>query len=517
MASVHFPDGRSGHPLAGRTLRLAFSFLVSWAGGAVFALAQADSLGYEAGQPRVGRTLPTTAASTGAPPTLLSGPTRFAMAGASRPGYGPRHRAGRLELELQVLRRQGWRRLSRGASDHRLQLGWREPALRALLRRPGRARLPPVFCRLRLLGEDHGWVDVGPGGWRIYTPLRHGRHVLQLAAASPGSRFACPAASWELRVACPPWLRWWAWSLYLAAGMVCGWAAMLAGRRLPAAACSTGLLAELGHELRAPVAGMLGMLDMLGSTATTRRQQRCIQRMRQSGGSLLALIDRHLQITGRHEVAFAPESMCRTLLQWLRPMATARGLVLRFELLGRLPASVSGDRVRIEQVLLNTLGNAIKYSECGEVGLATCWQQGVWRLWIHDSGPGIPWWQRHRVFRRAIRLPSARRIEGRGLGLAISRRWVRRMGGQISLHAATEHGALPAVLRRRRTVSGTVVKIRLPLPEGAAVTGRRHQKASARAYMSCLARLRPRAWYWRQRCRDPSRSEGSAAITSSTR
>lgn len=377
------------------------------------------------------------------------------------------------DLELQVLRARGWQTLPTSSPTRLIRIDWREPVLRAVLHPVSGQAGEPLSCHMHLQGMDRGWADVGHSGWRIYTHLQHGRHLLQIRAAPGRRRPVCMAAQWEVWVMLPPWRRWWAWLTYLGFGMGGIGASWRAGRWCAArpGLDHVGLtqgMADLGHELRTPLAGLLGMLELLAATPVNRRQQRFLLAMRQSGELLLRLIDDALRPMGRaalRPAPFAPEALCMGVLELMSPLAADKGLSLQYRWLGACPAMLKGDAARIEQLLLNLLGNAIKYTSAGEVGLVACWRAGQWWLWIHDTGPGIPETERRRVFRRFVRLPATAGSVGQGLGLAICRNWVRRMGGQITLLAASRRGALPDGLGPRSgAMGGTVARIRLPLP-----------------------------------------------------
>ena len=388
------------------------------------------------------------------------------------------------ELELQVLRAQGWQPLPSDPQAGVIRIDWRESVLRAVLHPASGAAGRPLSCRMRLQGADHGWADVGRGGWRIYTHLHHGRHLLQIRAPAVPRRPACMAAQWQVLVMLPPWRRWWAWLTYLGLGMGGMGVSWQAGRWrsvrcAPDQAGRMQDMVELGHELRTPLAGLLGMVELLAATPVNRRQQRCLLAMRRSGDLLLRLLDdglRPMEPAALRSAPFAPEALCLGVLELMNPLAADKGLSLQYRPLGSCPAMLQGDAARIEQLLLNLLGNAIKYTSVGEVGLVACWRAGQWWLWIHDTGPGIPAADRRRVFRRFVRLPATAGTVGQGLGLAICRHWVRRMGGQITLLAASRRDALPAgVGRAPGAMGGTVARIRLPLPavEAAGVPGYR--------------------------------------------
>lgn len=204
---------------------------------------------------------------------------------------------------------------------------------------------------------------------------------------------------------------------------------------------------------------MTGMLELLAATALDPRQRRQLGAIQQAGRRLARLIDGGLEAmlsqaaaTGLRPGPFAPETLCRQIMELMRPLAEAKGLQLQFVTEERLPDLLVGDALRVEQVLLNVLGNAVKYTAVGRIRLSTAWRQDQWWLWVRDTGPGMAEQHRQRAFRRFQRLPATASLPGQGLGLAIAQDWVGRMGGSITLQQAWEG-------------VGTAVCIRLPLPE----------------------------------------------------
>jgi len=136
------------------------------------------------------------------------------------------------------------------------------------------------------------------------------------------------------------------------------------------------------------------------------------------------------------------------------PLAQAKGLAWTFESGADLPQCVRGDALRIKQVLLNLVNNAIKFTERGSVGLQTrSGAAGHIEFAVRDTGPGIAEATRVRLFQRFEQADGAQRLGGSGLGLAICRELVARMGGGIALDS--EPGR------------GSIFRVRLPLPEAA--------------------------------------------------
>ena len=211
------------------------------------------------------------------------------------------------------------------------------------------------------------------------------------------------------------------------------------------------LLADLGHEVRTPMTGVLGMSELL-LDGPLQPQQRCqVEAIRQAGEHLLRLVDDVLDLARIGETGFRldprPFDM-RELLDRVAalhgPLARARGLAFHVTVAAGLPRLLVGDAMRVRQVLSNLVGNAIKFTLHGEVGVEAAPGTGGWglRLVIHDTGPGMDAAQRALLFRRFGQADAGlRHGGGSGLGLSISRELVLAMGGSITVGSAPGAGA----------------------------------------------------------------------------
>jgi signal transduction histidine kinase/CheY-like chemotaxis protein len=211
-------------------------------------------------------------------------------------------------------------------------------------------------------------------------------------------------------------------------------------------------LATVSHEFRTPLNGILGMTDLLASTALTAEQSSYLQAIRVSGASLSSLINEILDFSkieaGKLELKPAPfdlPALVEGIAELLAPRAQGKGIEIASWVDPHAPRMVIGDSVRLGQVLLNLAGNAVKFTAAGGVGLRLhCLPDGRLRFSVADTGPGVPLDRRQSIFLEFEQADgsSSRQHEGTGLGLAISRRLVDLMGGDLRLEQAGEEGSI---------------------------------------------------------------------------
>ena len=214
-------------------------------------------------------------------------------------------------------------------------------------------------------------------------------------------------------------------------------------------------IASVSHEIRTPLNGILGMGELLGTTALDERQQRYLSQLQQSSETLLHLLNDVLDMSkveaGRIELEIRPFDLRATLeavVHSIRPRAEQKGLRMEARIASDVPQVLHGDPARLAQVLANLLGNAIKFTREGsiEVVADVAERQGddlLLSVAVTDTGIGIPP-DRQQVIFEAFRQEDAsttRRYGGTGLGLSICRHLVTCMGGTIEVKSIVQRGS----------------------------------------------------------------------------
>ena len=214
-------------------------------------------------------------------------------------------------------------------------------------------------------------------------------------------------------------------------------------------------LASMSHEIRTPMNGVLGMIELLLSTALDARQRHYAETVQRSGETLLDVINEILDFSkieaGRLEIE-AVEFDCRETIDdvvaLLSERASRKGLVLAHRTERDVPAAVVGDPTRVKQILTNLIGNAIKFTERGEVRvrMSVAERQGdtyVLRFEIRDTGIGIAPDALASIFDAFSQADGTmrRKYGGTGLGLTIAKQLAHVMGGQIGVESMPSRGS----------------------------------------------------------------------------
>ena len=211
-------------------------------------------------------------------------------------------------------------------------------------------------------------------------------------------------------------------------------------------------LANMSHELRTPLTGVLGMAELLSEDVTDADQREQAEAILDSGRSLLAIINDLLDLSkieaGKVDLEVMPcdlEAIAEEVLRLVRTRADEKGLHLSIELGTGLRLGRLSDPVRLRQILLNLVGNAVKFTDHGrvDVRLSALPADRV-RFEVEDTGIGIAERQQARLFQPFSQADSSttRRFGGTGLGLAIVKRLVECMGGTVGMRSSFGEGSV---------------------------------------------------------------------------
>ena len=211
-------------------------------------------------------------------------------------------------------------------------------------------------------------------------------------------------------------------------------------------------LANMSHELRTPLNAILGYAELILDNIygdMPQRMRGVLERVQSNGKHLLGLINDVLDLSkieaGQLTLSLDDYSIgevVQNVVTVVEPLATEKSLALNVELPNDLPTA-HGDQRRLTQVLLNLVGNAIKFTDSGEIAIKVAVGDGVYTLSVRDTGPGIDPADQNRIFEEFQQADSSstKTKSGTGLGLSISQRIVSMHGGRIWVKSAPGRGS----------------------------------------------------------------------------
>lgn len=407
---------------------------------------------------------------TSPPQRSADGTTLFAGTSGGVIGFQPstivdHARPPPLLLEKVTVRRDG-HDVSLPPDTDQLHLNWDDSDLRITAHALSFIDPDSINYRFRLDGLDDGWIDTGSRGTRELVGLGAGSYTLHVQAAGPDGAWGELATPLSIRVDAAPWTRPWAVALYILAGLLL--VTLVIGiwkRRLhqhhamqmaeqkrafaeQANDAKSRFLATLSHEIRTPMTGLLGMAELLLRAPLATHEHECARTIHHNGELMLTLVNDSLDMArieaGRLQLEPSATDL-RALLANVRHLqsetARRKQLALEVQVDDDVPASLWADHLRLQQILLNLSGNALKFTKQGGVTLAASYADGMLNLSVTDTGPGISQDDQERLFGRFEQADGEDTRQGSGLGLAICRELVQLMDGRIELSSTTGAGS----------------------------------------------------------------------------
>ena len=354
-----------------------------------------------------------------------------------------------------------------------------------------------VRYRYRLLDLQQEWIETRQREIE-YPGLTYGRYTFEVLARNAQGLWSQAPARFTFRILPPWWKVWWFQTLLVLMGTMAAvriWQIrelrlLLQRQRLEAAVdartselvreksiidqqnreierlleqahqasqAKSAFLANMSHEIRTPLNGVLGMIELARSTPLSGEQREYLDAAQESAGLLLSVLNGVLDLSrieaGRLDLDPAPFSVRQLVAESVRVFefeAEQKSLALVWEIDDAVPETLVGDSVRIRQVLLNLLGNAIKFTRKGSVSVRAALDpdqraEGVRLRWIvADTGIGVPAEKRAVIFEafRQADSSTTRKYGGSGLGLAISARLVELLGGRIWVESEPGQGSV---------------------------------------------------------------------------
>lgn len=341
----------------------------------------------------------------------------------------------------------------------------------------------------KLDGLESEWYNAGSNRKGRYSAIPSGSYTLRVKGSNNDGVWSDQEVALQVTVLSPPWKTWWAYTLYGAALFTLAMGYFFYQRRQKnhllelvdertkqlaqakkraeaANEAKSAFLSNMSHEIRTPMNAILGFTEILRERITDEQNNKFLETIQTSGNALLNLINDILDLSkiesGKIELHSSPVSisdLAEEMNTVFYNKICAKGLKFNIEIAPKLPTALLIDEIRLRQILINLIGNAIKFTESGSISLSAEFTEVPQansrinlRLTIQDTGIGIPLDQQKRVFNafEQISGQDSSRYGGTGLGLSISNRLTEIMGGKITLESTPGEGtaftiSIPAV------------------------------------------------------------------------
>lgn len=345
----------------------------------------------------------------------------------------------------------------------------------------------------RLVGFNNIWQNIGNQRSVTFTNLNPGSYILKVKGANNDGYWNDTPISIKINILPPFWATWWFRTLVAVLIALAVFAFFryrtrqvrikneqlerLVQERTSKIEKQKALIEErsnfkeqffsnVNHELRTPLNGILGISHLLAKTSLNKTQRQFTEAIKRSADNLLVIINDLLDISkinaGQLKLVQKPfdtVTLFTTLYELFKPRAQEKGLKLQFDIDRDIPQYLSGDQVRFYQILINLLGNALKFTSQGHINLKIHLksQNDENRLWlkvkVEDTGIGIPSEKINNIFNNYTQVidSSGFHYEGSGLGLSIVKNLVELKGGTVQVQSEQDRGTtftllLPFVL-----------------------------------------------------------------------
>lgn len=338
----------------------------------------------------------------------------------------------------------------------------------------------------KLEGLDNAWIDAKGKREILYSNLAPGYYTFKVKASNNDGIWNETGASLTIVISPPLWRRWWAYLLYIfvAIGLIqyrfyslqklnLGLEEKVKKRTnqlaqtieqlqlsekeavkakdeaVKASYAKSTFLAMMSHEIRTPMNGIIGMTTLLANTELTPAQRDFIETIHISGVSLLTIINDILDFSkiesGKLELENAPFNLLESIEQTvalLKPQASEKKLTLNYSIAGNTVKQISGDANRLKQILVNLIGNSVKFTKEGTISLVVSSKKIDQNkhevlFQVKDTGIGITPEEQSKLFQPFVQVDNSttRKYGGTGLGLTISKKLCELMGGNIWLNS----------------------------------------------------------------------------------